>query len=105
MAASFGRTRLLMGRFPRSHDYTLWGSLASCARVGNRRFRRVANPPQVDNLPHKSGSCRVSPMRLSTLFLLAAAAWLSAQTPDAPAVSGRARALHASALVFDGHIH
>ena len=30
----------------------LWGSLASCAPVGYRRNWRVANPPQVDNLPH-----------------------------------------------------
>jgi membrane dipeptidase len=39
------------------------------------------------------------------LVVLAGAAYLSAQTPDAPAVSDRARALHAGALVFDGHIH
>ena len=45
-------------------------------------------------------------MRLGTLFLLAAAAaFVSAQTPDATAVSPRARALHSGALVFDGHIH
>jgi hypothetical protein len=28
-------------------------SLASCAPVVYRRNRRVANPPQVSNLPHK----------------------------------------------------
>jgi membrane dipeptidase len=39
------------------------------------------------------------------VFLAAAAALLSAQTADGTAVSQRARALHASALVFDGHIH
>jgi membrane dipeptidase len=38
-------------------------------------------------------------------MILAAAAFLGAQTADAPAVSERARTLHASALVFDGHIH
>ena len=38
----------------------LWGRMASCAPVGNRRWtagwagaeRRVTNPPQVANLPH-----------------------------------------------------
>src|ERR1022692_5277706 len=30
----------------------LWGSLASCAPVGNRRNGRVDNPLQVNNLPH-----------------------------------------------------
>jgi hypothetical protein len=30
----------------------LWGSLASCAPVVNRRLRRVGNQPQVTNLPH-----------------------------------------------------
>ena len=39
------------------------------------------------------------------LLFLAAAALVSAQVPDAPAVSQRARALHSGALVFDGHIH
>ncbi len=39
------------------------------------------------------------------VLLAAAAAVLSGQTADGPAVSQRARALHASALVFDGHIH
>ena len=39
------------------------------------------------------------------VFLAAAAALLSAQTADGTAVSQRARALHARALVFDGHIH
>src|ERR1022692_2592517 len=39
------------------------------------------------------------------VFLAAAAALLSAQTPDGPVVSQRARTLHSSALVFDGHIH
>jgi membrane dipeptidase len=39
------------------------------------------------------------------VFLAAAAALLSGQTADGTAVSQRARALHASALVFDGHIH
>src|ERR1035441_6455744 len=65
MAASFGRTKLLMGRFP-SHDY----------------------------MPAAGG-----------LLFLAAAALVSAQVPDAPAVSQRGRALHSGALVFDGHIH
>src|SRR5207302_10418826 len=40
---------------------TVWGRMASCAPVGNRRCtcgpasfgRRVTNPPQVSNLPHK----------------------------------------------------
>ncbi|MGO9275904.1 MAG: dipeptidase [Terriglobia bacterium] len=39
------------------------------------------------------------------VFLAASAASLSAQTADGAAVSDRARALQASALVFDGHIH
>src|SRR5450631_4092390 len=30
----------------------MWGSLSSCAPVGNRR-RRVANPPQATSLPHR----------------------------------------------------
>src|SRR5437764_7335128 len=40
-----------------------------------------------------------------TVLLLAAAGawWLAAQTT--PAVSDRARALHARSLVFDGHVH
>src|ERR1035441_8607686 len=66
MAASFGRTRVLMERFL-SHDYM--------------------------------------PAARGLVFLAAAAAIVSAQTPDGPAVSQRARALHSGALVFDGHIH
>src|ERR1039457_919856 len=66
MAASFGRTRVLMERFL-SHDY----------------------------MPAAGG----------LLILAAAAALVSAQTPDGPAVSQRARSLHSGALVFDGHIH
>jgi hypothetical protein len=38
----------------------MWGGMASCAPVGNRRFvaffdgaKRVVNPLQVANLPHK----------------------------------------------------
>jgi membrane dipeptidase len=38
-------------------------------------------------------------------MMAAAALWLAAQGTGGPAVSARARALHASALVFDGHIH
>lgn len=37
--------------------------------------------------------------------MLAVVALLSAQAPEATAVSPRARALHSSALVFDGHVH
>jgi len=41
-------------------SHTLWGRMASCAPVANRRpadlwtedSRRVTNPPQVANLPH-----------------------------------------------------
>jgi len=40
-------------------DKAVWGRLAACAPIGNRRpalvfnsFRRVNNPPQVSNLPH-----------------------------------------------------
>jgi hypothetical protein len=40
--------------------HTLWGRMVSCAPVANRRradllaeaYGRVANPPQVSNLPH-----------------------------------------------------
>jgi membrane dipeptidase len=39
------------------------------------------------------------------VILGAAAAVLSAQAPGVTSVSERARALHASALVFDGHVH
>lgn len=39
------------------------------------------------------------------LAALAAAAALGAQMAEPPAVSERARALHAAALVFDGHVH
>ena len=42
----------------------LWGSFASCAPVFNRR-RRVTNPPQVANLPHKATAAAIA-------FLLAA---------------------------------
>jgi membrane dipeptidase len=45
------------------------------------------------------------PAARTLVFLALAAACLSAQTPGGTAVSERARALHASALVFDGHIH
>ncbi|HLK67101.1 MAG TPA: membrane dipeptidase [Bryobacteraceae bacterium] len=41
------------------------------------------------------------PARRALLLLGAAAVWLGAQTP----VSPQARALHSSALVFDGHVH
>ena len=44
-------------------------------------------------------------MATGLVLLAALTAWLGAQTPDAAAVSERARALHAAALVFDGHIH
>src|SRR5258708_16016490 len=67
MAASFGRTRLLMTRFPNSHDYM--------------------------------------PVAWGLAVVAAAAVLLGAQTAGGPAVSERARALHASSLVFDGHIH
>jgi hypothetical protein len=33
----------------------LWGSLASCSPVVNRREWRVANPPQAASLPHMFG--------------------------------------------------
>ena len=41
-------------------SHTMWGRMASCAPVANRRpadlwtedSRRVTNPPQVANLPH-----------------------------------------------------
>src|ERR1019366_9549813 len=66
MAASLGRTKLLMGR-SLSHNYMP----AACGLV----------------------------------CLAAAAGWLGAQTPDGTAVSERARAVHARALVFDGHVH
>jgi membrane dipeptidase len=39
------------------------------------------------------------------VVVLAATAFVSAQTPGGPDVPAQARALHASALVFDGHIH
>src|ERR1039458_7172578 len=51
------------------------------------------------------GSHDYMPAARGLVFLAAAAALLSAQTADGTAVSQRARALHASALVFDGHIH
>ncbi len=43
-----------------SLSLALWGRMASCAPVANRRLpdmfaeggRRVTNPPQVNNLPH-----------------------------------------------------
>ena len=30
----------------------MWGSLISCAPVGNPALKRVTNPPQDDILPH-----------------------------------------------------
>src|ERR1039458_5245824 len=45
------------------------------------------------------------PAACGLVCLASAAAWLGAQSPDGTAVSERARALHARALVFDGHIH
>src|ERR1700690_2123432 len=44
--------------------HTLWGRMASCAPVANRSqadllsedYRRVTNPPQVANLPHRPGA-------------------------------------------------
>lgn len=48
--------------------------------------------------------CQVAMIICQFLFF-AAAYLLSAQTGDTPAVSQRARALHAGTLVFDGHIH
>jgi hypothetical protein len=32
----------------------MWGRLVTCGRLEIGPVRRVANPPQVDNLPHKS---------------------------------------------------
>src|ERR1035441_2531252 len=63
MAASLGRTRVLIERFL-SHDYM--------------------------------------PAAVGLLILAAAAALVSAQTPDGPAVSQRARALHSGALLSPG---
>src|ERR1022692_1303325 len=40
----------------REESVHLWGSLSSCAPVGNRRSRRVANPPQAASLPHMKRS-------------------------------------------------
>jgi hypothetical protein len=41
----------------------MWGRMASCAPVGNRRYaarfhssKRVANPLQVANLPHRKAT-------------------------------------------------
>jgi membrane dipeptidase len=45
------------------------------------------------------------PAACRLVCLAAAAVWLGAQTPDGTAVSERARAVHARALVFDGHVH
>ena len=45
------------------------------------------------------------PAAFGMVILGAAAAVLSAQAPGGPPVSERARALHARALVFDGHVH
>jgi membrane dipeptidase len=45
------------------------------------------------------------PAARGLVLLAGVAALLSAQTPDAPAVSERARALHSAALIFDGHVH
>jgi membrane dipeptidase len=45
------------------------------------------------------------PAACALVLLAAAAALLYAQAPEGAAVSQRARALHASSLVFDGHIH
>ena len=45
------------------------------------------------------------PAGCGLLILAAAAALVSAQTPDGTAVSEGARALHSGTLVFDGHIH
>src|ERR1700722_3617836 len=80
MAARLGRTELLMRMFP-SHDYmTLWGRLLGA--------------------PSGSGGLAIRLPRTRAL-LLATALTLSAQPP----VSAPARALHARALVFDGHVH
>jgi membrane dipeptidase len=45
------------------------------------------------------------PAACGLAVVAAAAALLGAQTAGGPAVSERARVLHASSLVFDGHIH
>jgi len=65
MTASSGRAKLLMGRFPSSHNF----------------------------IPATGGS----------VLLVAVAALLGAQ--NGTPLSQRARSLHGSALVFDGHIH
>ena len=45
------------------------------------------------------------PVASGLVMLAATTWWLGAQGSGGPAVSARARALHSSALVFDGHIH
>jgi N-acetylglutamate synthase-like GNAT family acetyltransferase len=46
----------------------MWGRMASCAPVVNRRSGRVANPPQVDNLPHKAAYALHRPGRRAWYF-------------------------------------
>jgi hypothetical protein len=47
------RDRLVSPLGPRPLEFVpLWGSMSRCAPVGNRRSRRVANPPPVNNRPH-----------------------------------------------------
>jgi GNAT superfamily N-acetyltransferase len=85
---AFGTDR---SRFLRALE---WGRMASCAPVVNRRSGRVANPPQVSNLPHKAAYALHRPGRRAWYFgpcvsrtpaeaeLLAAAT--VAQHPDEP---------------------
>jgi hypothetical protein len=42
-------------RFRDLGDWRLVGSLESCAAVVKDRGRRINNPPQINNLPHKGG--------------------------------------------------
>ena len=56
-----------------TNPFCLWGSFASCAPVCYRRHWRVANPPQVSNLPHTRFQPLVTVMLAG--LLVSAPAW------------------------------
>jgi 4-amino-4-deoxy-L-arabinose transferase-like glycosyltransferase len=81
----------------------LWGRMASCAPVVNRRGGRVANPPQVDNLPYNSRTILISVWLAVAIFLAFGLYYLVSAA--APEVSGDGSGYHLAEVrrYFNAH--
>ena len=78
----------------------MWGRMASCAPVVYRRNWRVANPPQVSNLPHKARWNGLTTAAKAMAMLLVAAA---ARCQDARQLLMEAqRRVHGASVRYEG---